>query len=122
MSRQVNFASNCENNVPRRCCKSFISTKAQELVQQTTAENAGKQVELEEAGSFRTFFIVFRLELRNPTTWLAVPVSMTYMHTTESPICLGNHEAKARAHQLEEEKLLTEEKYKELQVGQCVEC
>ena len=49
-------------------------------------------------------------------------VSMTYMHTTESPICLGNHEAKARAHQLEEEKLLTEEKYKELQVGQCVEC
>ena len=121
MSRQVNFASNCEKNVPRRCCKSFISTKAQELVQQTTAENAGKQVELEEAGSFRTFFN-FRLELRNPTTWLAVPVSMTYMHTTESPICLGNHEAKARAHQLEEEKLLTEEKNKELQVGQCVEC
>ena len=121
MSRQVNCAFNCEKNVPRRCCKSFISTKAQELVQQTTAENAGKQVELEEAGSFRTFFN-FRLELRNPTTWLAVPVSMTYMHTTESPICLGNHEAKARAHQLEEEKLLTEEKYKELQVGQCVEC
>ena len=76
MSRQVNFASNCEKNVPRRCCKSF-STKAQELVQQTTAENAGKQVELEEAGSFRTFFN-FRLELRNPTTWLAYePVRMT---------------------------------------------
>ena len=122
MSRQVNFASNCEKNVPRRCCKSF-STKAQELVQQTTAENAGKQVELEEAGSFRTFFIVFRLELRNPTTWLAYePVSMTYMHTAESPTCLANHEAKTQAQQLEEARLLAEEKYKELQVGQCVEC
>ena len=47
---------------------------------------------------------------------------MTNMHTTESPNRLANHEAKARAQQLEQEKLLTEEKYKEMQVGQCVEC
>ena len=49
-------------------------------------------------------------------------VSLMSMHTFESPTCLGNHEAKARAQQLEEARLLAEEKYKELQVGQCVEC
>ena len=38
------------------------------------------------------------------------------------PTCLGNHEAKARAQQLEEARLLAEEKHRELQVGQCVEC
>ena len=34
----------------------------------------------------------------------------------------GNHEAKARGQQLEEAMRLTEEKYKELQAGQYVEC
>ena len=43
------------------------------------------------------------------------------MHTLESPNWVGNHEAKTRAQQLEEARLLAEEKYKELQVGQCVE-
>ena len=92
-----------------------FSTKAQELQQQTAAENAEKQIELEEAGAF-IFFICFDLEWRNPTTWLAVPASDEFA-PTESPNCLSNHEAKARAQQLEQEKLLTEEKYKELQVG-----
>ena len=98
-----------------------LRTKAQELQQQTAAENAEKQVELEEAGAF-IFFICFDLELRNPTRWLAVPEGMTKMHTAESPNSLANHKAKARAQQLEQEKLLTEEKYKEIQVGQRVEC
>ena len=49
-------------HVPRRCCKSF-STKAKELVQQTTAVNAEKQVELDEAGALRK---VLRLKLRSP--------------------------------------------------------
>ena len=106
-------------HVPRRCCKSF-STKAKELVQQTTAVNAEKQLELEEAGALRK---VLRLKLRSPTAWLAYEqVSMTSVHITESPYCLANHEAKARGQQLEEAMRLTEEKYKELQAGQYVEC
>ena len=91
----------------------IFSTKAQELLQQTAAENAEKQVELEEAGAF-IFFICFDLELRNPTTWLCCAGRYDeYAHHTESPNCLAKHEAKARAHQ-------TEEKYKELQVGPCI--
>ena len=58
-----------KNNVPWRCCKSF-NTKAQELVQQTTAENAEKQVELEEAGAF--MFAFFHLELRKLMAWSCV--------------------------------------------------
>ena len=56
--------------------------------------------------------------------WLAhVSVGESDEYTyQESPNCLANHEAKALAQQLEQEKLLTEEKYKEMQVGQCVEC
>jgi hypothetical protein len=41
--------------VPRKYCKSF-STKVQKLQQQTAAENAEKQVELEEAGAFMFAF------------------------------------------------------------------
>ena len=37
------------------------------------------------------------------------------LHTTEFPFCFANHEVRARTHQ-------TEEKYKELQVGQSVGC
>ena len=44
-------------HVPRRCCKSF-STKAKELVQQTTAVNAEQQVELAEAGALRKVFSI----------------------------------------------------------------
>ena len=47
--------------VPRKYCKSF-SKKVQKLQQQTAAENAEKQVELEEAGAF--MFAFFHLELR----------------------------------------------------------
>ena len=51
--------------------------------------------------------------------WLAhVSVGESDEYTyQESPNCLANHEAKALAQQLEQEKLLTEEKYKEMQVG-----
>ena len=93
----------------------IFSTKAQELLQQTAAENAEKQVELEEAGAFIFSSSVLTWNCETPLHGFVVPVGMTNMHTTESPNCLANHEAKARAHQ-------TEEKYKELQVGQCVEC
>ena len=47
--------------VPRKYCESF-SKKVQKLQQQTAAENAEKQVELEEAGA--VMFAFFHLELR----------------------------------------------------------
>ena len=63
------------------------------------------------------------MKLRSLTAWLAYEqVSMTSVHITESPYRLANHEAKARGQQLEEAMRLTEEKYKELQAGQYVEC
>ena len=44
------------------------------------------------------------------------------VQTLVPPNGLANHEAKARGQQLEEAMRLTEEKYKELQAGQYVEC
>ena len=96
---------------------SIFSTKAQELLQQTAAENAEKQVELEEAGAFIFSSSVLTWNCETPLHGFVVLVGMTNMHTTESPNRLANHEAKARAQQLEQEKLLTDEKYKEMQVG-----
>ena len=100
-------------------------TQAPELLQQTAAENAERQVDLEEAGGLHFFswkrqvfsilFLCFHFELRTPTTWHSFVVAVCLMntYTTESPTCLANHEARARTHQ-------TEEEYKELQVGPCV--
>ena len=89
-------------------------SQAPELLQQTAAENAERQVDLEDAGAFIFFFISFDWNGETPLH------GMTYctgksddLHTTEFPLCFANHEVRARTHQ-------TEEKYKELQVGPCV--
>ena len=90
-------------------------TQAPELLQQTAAENAERQVDLEEAGAF-IFFISFDWNGETPLHGMACCTGKSDdLYTTEFPICLANHEARARTHQ-------TEEKYKELQVGQSVEC
>ena len=59
----------------------LVHIQAPELLQQTAAENAERQIDLEEAGAFMFFFyICFDVELEKPTTWLAVRVGMTNIY------------------------------------------
>ena len=57
------------------------------------------------------FFISFDWNGETPLHGMACCTGkFADLHTTEFPLCLANHEARAQTHQ-------TEEKYKELQVG-----
>eukprot|EP00435_Cladocopium_sp_Y103_P040117 s199_g10.t2 len=112
--------------------------EAQELVQQTAADNAEKQVELEEAKAraqqleeeklltekrskelqadlqqSQPILLQEKEMLQQQVREAQELVQRTAAENTEKQVEL--EEAKARAQQLEEEKLLTEEKYKELQ-------
>ena len=87
-----------------------MSFRAQtpELLQQTAAENAERQIDLEEAGA--SFFSSLLTGMAKPLyiAWLATGRSND-LHTTKFPLCLADHEVRARTHQ-------TKEEYKELQV------